>query len=71
MDVILDVMVNTHQTVSELKARRLAAGVSQERVSRGAECSLGSVRLAEKGFGSPEMLARIERALADLEGVNA
>ncbi len=51
--------------VSDLRARRLAAGVSQERIARGAECSVNTVRIAEKGFGSEAMLARIEKALAE------
>ena len=50
---------------TDLRARRLAAGVSQERIARGAECSYNTVRLAEKGFGSKQMLARIEKALAE------
>jgi transcriptional regulator with XRE-family HTH domain len=67
--------MNSATSLSDLRARRLAAGISQERIARGAECSYNTVRLAEKGFGSPAMLARIEKALADAiaaqtEGVN-
>jgi transcriptional regulator with XRE-family HTH domain len=49
---------------SGVRARRLAAGLSQERLARLAECSTSTVRLVEYGYRpSDEMISRIAAAL--------
>jgi transcriptional regulator with XRE-family HTH domain len=49
---------------SAVRVRRLAAGLSQERLARLAECSTSTVRLVEYGYRpSDEMLGRIATAL--------
>jgi transcriptional regulator with XRE-family HTH domain len=58
---------------SAVRTRRLAAGLSQERLARLADCSTSTVRLVEYGYRpSDEMLSRIAIALGcsreDLEG---
>jgi transcriptional regulator with XRE-family HTH domain len=47
-----------------LRERRLAAGISQERLARLADCSTHTVRMVECGYRpSAAMTARIEAAL--------
>lgn len=48
-----------------LRGLRLAAGKSQERLARDADCSTSMVRLIERGYRpSDDMLARIAGALS-------
>ena len=59
-------------TGEELRARRLAARLTQERLARLARCSTSTVRLVERGWvASPAMARRINRALIKAEGVVA
>lgn len=48
-----------------LRERRLAVGLSQEKLARLADCSLATVRLAEGGYRgtSAQMRARIDGAI--------
>lgn len=51
----------------DLRARRLSCGLTQEGVSRLAECSTAMVRLLESGYrpdGESAVLARVEGVLA-------
>ena len=53
---------------TDVRARRLAAGVSQQDLAQRAGCSLSAVRLFESGY-APEhsaTLARVERVLDEL-----
>lgn len=61
--------VNVSQTTVGIRARRLAAGFSQQRLAERARCSVGYVRLLESGYtpGESEVLERIARALNDVE----
>lgn len=52
------------RTNSRLKERRLAIGLSQQRLAELVGCSIATVRLVENGWqASDEMLARITAAL--------
>jgi transcriptional regulator with XRE-family HTH domain len=44
--------------LGSVRARRLAAGLSQERLARLADCSLSTVRLAERGLLPGEEISR-------------
>lgn len=48
-----------------IRERRLAAGLSQEKLARSADCSISTIRLVEQGWtgASEAMLGRIARAL--------
>lgn len=51
-----------------IKERRLAVGISQQKLAELAECSIATVRLVENGWqASEEMLARITAVLEDEE----
>lgn len=51
-------------TGGDLRARRLAAGLSQEALARRAGCSTSTVRLVEHGYtASKSMLGRLALAL--------
>lgn len=51
-----------------LKERRLATGLSQQRLAELAGCSIATVRLVENGWqASAEMLTRIVTALENEE----
>jgi transcriptional regulator with XRE-family HTH domain len=52
-----------------LRDRRLALGLSQEKLARDAECSTAMVKLLERGFTPThsEVLPRIERVLTAAE----
>jgi predicted transcriptional regulator len=67
------VLAMTLTTNSDLRRRRQATGVSQEKLARRADCSLNTVRLAEGGFTgiSPRMWARLMGALEGLEAERA
>jgi transcriptional regulator with XRE-family HTH domain len=54
---------------TNLRARRLAVGISMEKLARRADCSLTTVRLAERGFEgvSERLIAQISAALDELE----
>jgi len=54
---------NAHPAVDGLRAARLRAGLTQERLAVAAGCSGGYVRLLERGF-APEHSAVLPRLLA-------
>jgi transcriptional regulator with XRE-family HTH domain len=48
----------------DVRDRRLAAGITQERLAQFANCSTSSVRLIERGWRpSSDLAARVDRAL--------
>jgi predicted transcriptional regulator len=55
--------------IRSLRARRLAIGLSQEKLARAAHCSTAMVKLLERGFTPTrsEVLPRIVQALNDVE----
>lgn len=58
---------NGTASVGGLRARRLAAGLTQQQVAAGASCSLSYIRLLERGFVPVEsdVLPRVLRLLND------
>jgi DNA-binding XRE family transcriptional regulator len=55
---------DVERSMKKLKSLREAAGLSQERLARLADCSTSTVRLAEKGWRpSPEMCRQLTRAI--------
>jgi transcriptional regulator with XRE-family HTH domain len=58
----------TNSLLADVRERRLAVGISQEKLGRLAECSTGSVRLIERGYQpSNAMAERIDAALSAVE----
>jgi len=52
----------------DLRARRRAAGLSQEAIARLVPCSTNTIRLFEKGYAPPQSAVR-ERLLAVLDAL--
>jgi transcriptional regulator with XRE-family HTH domain len=58
------VNANASQEATGLRARRLEAGLSQEKLARLADCSTSTIRLIEGGWRPSEQMAgRIAGAL--------
>jgi transcriptional regulator with XRE-family HTH domain len=61
-------MLNGTPDIIDIRTRRLAAGLSQEKLARAAECALNSVRLFEKGYAPDPSPAR-DRVIAVLDAL--
>jgi transcriptional regulator with XRE-family HTH domain len=61
--------METPTLTGDVRARRLAAGLSQQELAQRAHCSLASLRLFDRGYRPPnsETLARVEAVLTELE----
>lgn len=53
----------------EVKKRRLALGISQEKLARSAEVSFKTIAKIEKGLPAPLVLNRVLAALTELEKI--
>lgn len=61
-------MIAATEDTIDLRARRLATGLSQESLARLVPCSTNSVRLFEKGYSPPASLVR-DRVIAVLDAL--